>query len=58
MEIDKQIISIAHKAIKHAIQLLSDKVSLMDNLVDQLVNHETLEAEYIIRTLKSFLSSQ
>ena len=57
-EIDKQIISIANKGINHAISLLSDKVPLMDKLVDELVYQETLEAEYLINTLKCFLSSQ
>ena len=41
----------------HAIKLLSDKVPLMDLLVEELVDKETLEAEYIIRNLKSFLST-
>ena len=56
-EIDKQIISIANKAINHAITLLSDKVSLMDNLVDELIVKETLESDYVIDSLKSFLSA-
>ena len=56
-EIDKQIISIANKAINHAITLLSDKVSLMDNLVDELIVKETLESDYVIDSLKSFLST-
>ena len=55
-EIDKQIIAIANKAIHDAITLLSDKVSLMDNLVDELIVNETLESEYIINCLKSYLS--
>ena len=55
-EIDKQIISIAKKGINHAIRLLSDKVILMDTLVDELIDKETLDAEYIINTLNSFLS--
>ena len=50
-EIDMQIISIANKAINHAINLLSDKVSLMDKLVDELIEKETLDAEYIINSL-------
>ena len=53
-EIDQQIISIANKGINHAIKLLSDKVSLMDMLVDQLIDKETLDAEYIINALKTF----
>jgi cell division protease FtsH len=56
-EIDKQIISIANKAINHAITLLSDKVSLMDNLVDELIVKETLKSDYVIDSLKSFLSA-
>ena len=55
-EIDKQIISIANKAINHAIFLLSDKVPLMDILVDELLVNETLESEYIISSLNSYLS--
>jgi len=57
MEIDNQIISIANKAINHAIKLLSDKVPLMDNLVEELIVNEVLEAEYIINSLKSYISS-
>ena len=56
-EIDKHIISIANKAINHAITLLSDKVSLMDNLVDELIVKETLKSDYVIDSLKSFLST-
>ena len=56
-EIDYQIISIAKKAIMHAIKLLSDKVPLMDLLVDELVDKETLEAGYIISKLNSFVST-
>ena len=55
-QIDSQIILIADAAIKHAIELLSDKVSLMDMLVDELIDKETLEAEYVINTLNSYLS--
>ncbi len=56
-EIDYQIISIAKNAIMHAIKLLSDKVPLMDLLVDELVDKETLQAEYIICKLNSFVST-
>ena len=56
-DIDMQIISIANKAVKHAIMLLSDKVSLMDNLVDELIVKETLESDYVIDSLNSFLST-
>ena len=56
-EIDKQIISIVNKAINHAIKLLSDKAPLMDNLVDELIINETLESEYVINSLNSYLSS-
>ena len=56
-EIDKQIIGIANKAIKHAISLLSDKVPLMDILVDKLIDKETLDSEYIINTLNAYLST-
>ena len=55
-EIDFQIISITNKAINHAIFLLKDKVSLMDTLVDELIDKETLEADYIIKSLNVFLS--
>ena len=55
-DIDKQIRSIAKKASNHAISLLSDKVILMDSLADELIDKETLEAEYIINSLNSFLS--
>ena len=55
-EIDKQIINIANKAINYAISLLSDKVSLMDSLVDELIINETLESEYVINSLNYFLS--
>ena len=57
-EIDNQIISIANKAINHAIYLLSDKVSLMDTLVDDLIQHESLESEYIINSLNSYLTNK
>ena len=55
-EIDRQIISIANKGINHAISLLSDKVTLMDDLVDELTDKESLDAKYIINKLDSFLS--
>ena len=55
-QIDSQIISIANKCINDAIYLLSDKVPLMDILVDELVDKETLEAEFVIKKLKSFQS--
>ena len=57
-EIDSQIISIVKNAVNHAIKLLSDKVLLMDQLVDELIDKETLDAEYIITSLNSFLSKQ
>ena len=56
-EIDKQIIAIANKAINDAIILLSDKVSLMDTLVDELIYKETLESEYVINSLNSHLAT-
>ncbi len=56
-KIDSQIIAIANNAIQHAITLLSDKVSLMDTLVDELIVNETLESEYIINSLNSYLST-
>ena len=56
-EIDKQIITIVKKAIDHAILLLSDKVSLMDTLVDELIVNETLESEYVIDSLNCYLST-
>ena len=55
-EIDKQILSIANKGLNHAIKLLSDKASLMDSLVDELIVNESLESEYIINSLNSYLS--
>jgi len=56
-EIDKQIIFIVNRGINDAINLLSDKVSLMDTLVDELIVNETLESEYIINSLKSYIST-
>ncbi|MBW3041984.1 ATP-dependent zinc metalloprotease FtsH [Prochlorococcus marinus] len=56
-QIDKQIIAIANKANNHAIKLLLDKVPLMDLLVNELIDKETLEGEYIIEKLNSYLSS-
>ncbi|WP_269605626.1 ATP-dependent zinc metalloprotease FtsH [Prochlorococcus marinus] len=56
-EIDMHIISIANNAINDAIRLLSDKVSLMDTLVEELIVNETLESEYIVSSLNSFLSN-
>ena len=55
-EIDKQIISIANKAMNHAIKILLDKVDLLDILVEDLIEKESLEAEYVISTLNSYLS--
>ncbi len=55
-EIDKQIILIVNKGINHAIKLLSDKVELMDTLVDELMEKETLDSEYITNKLGSYLS--
>ncbi len=55
-EIDNQIILIANNAINHAIELLSDKVPLLDNLVDELVLNETLESEFVINSLNSYNS--
>ena len=57
-QIDKQIILIVNKAVNYAIQLLADKISLMDNLVDELIDNESLEGEYIIKSLNNFLSSK
>tara|TARA_B100000214_G_scaffold192012_1_gene138778 strand:- start:275 stop:1048 length:774 start_codon:yes stop_codon:yes gene_type:complete len=57
-EIDRQIISIANSAINYAINLLSDKVLLMDNLVDELIVNETLESEYVKNSLKLFISKK
>ena len=55
-EIDKQIISISNKALNHAINLLSDKVSLMDYLVDELIDKEILDSKFITNTLNSFIA--
>ena len=57
-EIDKQILSIANKALNHAVNLLSDKASLMDSLVDELILNETLESEYVIKSLNSYLAAK
>ncbi|WP_413684732.1 ATP-dependent zinc metalloprotease FtsH [Prochlorococcus sp. MIT 1011] len=57
-EIDKQILYIANKALNHAIKLLSDKASLMDFLVDELIVNETLESEYVIKSLNSYLAAK
>ena len=56
-EIDKQIIDIANKAINHAIKLLSNKVYLMDKLVDELIENETLDGKYIMNSLKTYIST-
>ena len=56
--IDRQIISIANNAINHAIEILSDKLPLMDTLVDELIVNETLESEYIISSLNAYLSAK
>ena len=56
--IDRQIILIANNAINHAIKILSDKVSLMDTLVDELMVYETLESQYVINSLNTYLSSK
>ena len=57
-EIDRQIISIANNAMNHAINLLSDKVLLMDNLVDELMVNETLDSEYVKNSLNYFISKK
>ena len=57
-EIDGQILSIANKAINHAIKLLSDKISLMDFLVDELIDKETLDAEYVVDSLNTYLAAK
>ena len=51
-----RIESIVNRAINHAIRLLSTKISLMDILVDELLEKETLDGVYIINTLNSFQS--
>ncbi len=56
--IDREIISISKKALENAIDLLSDKVSLMDTLVDELIVNETLESAYVINSLNSYLSDK
>tara|TARA_Y100001968_G_scaffold136799_1_gene124983 strand:+ start:23704 stop:25434 length:1731 start_codon:yes stop_codon:yes gene_type:complete len=55
-QIDEQIIFIVNKAINYAINLLADKVTLMDKLVDDLVEKESLDADYVIKSLNKFLS--
>tara|TARA_Y100001968_G_scaffold165509_1_gene151520 strand:- start:1112 stop:2839 length:1728 start_codon:yes stop_codon:yes gene_type:complete len=55
-EIDRQIISITKKGFNHATKLLIDKVPLMDLLVDELIDKETIEAEYVLNSLNSFSS--
>ena len=56
-EIDRQIISIAIKGVNQAIDLLSDKVILMDKLVNELIDKEILDADYVIDELNKFLST-
>ena len=56
--IDRQIISIANNAINHAMKILSDKLPLMDTLVDELMVNETLESEYIVSSLNAYLSAK
>tara|TARA_B100000700_G_scaffold329311_1_gene450509 strand:- start:799 stop:2541 length:1743 start_codon:yes stop_codon:yes gene_type:complete len=56
-EIDRHIISIVNQALNFAMKLLSDKVELMDQLVDELVEKESLESSYIINKLNYFLSN-
>ena len=58
MKIDSQIILIAKRALNHAITILSDKVSLMDILVEELMDKESLEGEYVINKLNSYLSEK
>ena len=55
--IDKQIISIANKALNNAIEILSNKVNLMDSLVEELIVNETLDSEYVINSLNSYISA-
>ena len=57
-DIDKQIISIANSSFNYALNLLKDKVSLMDKLVDELIDKETIEADYVINSLNCFLSNK
>ena len=56
--IDRQIISIANNAINHAMEILTDKLPLMDTLVDELMVNETLESEYIVSSLNDYLSAK
>ena len=58
MCIRDRILSIANKALNHAVKLLSDKASLMDSLVDELIVNETLESEYVIKSLNSYLAAK
>ena len=44
-------------AINYAINLLSDKVLLMDILVDELLENETLDSQFIINALDSYISA-
>tara|TARA_Y100001968_G_scaffold15414_1_gene12405 strand:+ start:5101 stop:6828 length:1728 start_codon:yes stop_codon:yes gene_type:complete len=55
--IDKQIILIADNAMNHAIKILSDKVALMDTLVDELMVNETLESGYVINSLNTYIAA-
>ena len=57
-DIDRQIISIANSSFNYALKLLKDKVSLMDKLVDELIDKETIEADYVINSLNCFLSNK
>ena len=57
-DIDRQIISIANSSFNYALKLLKDKVILMDKLVDELIDKETIEADYVINSLNYFLSNK
>ena len=53
-EIDRQIILIVNKALDYAQNLLSDKTKLMDQLVDELIEKESLQGKYISDKLNNF----
>ena len=54
--VTEQIEKIDIELIIADIEILSNKVALMDYLVDLLIEKETIEAEDVINSLKSFKS--
>ena len=56
-EIDNQIINISNEAFKYAVKLLTNKISLMDKLVEELIDKETLDADYIKKSLNNYIKT-